>query len=188
MLRLVLKCIHINWLFACRLLSCMIYWWTWRCILKNQEILNTVMKFRNNVSKALQRNVYLSNIACLLLVRMLERFFSFNELGSLIRKQYQNVLNLHVCYYSSQEVIVLDNKKTASVIINGTYVHTTFYPKCNIYHRFFFFLCPLTYVKPLKTTTCLNDLKQWIFKPPSVSTSMNGHNIISRIQRCSIQN
>ena len=92
-------------------------------------------------------------------------------------------------FYSSQEVIVLVNQKTASAIIKGTCEHTSFYPKCNIYHRFFsFFLCPLTYVKPLKMTTCLNGLKQWIFKPPSVSTSMNGHNIISRIQRCSIQN
>ena len=77
-------------------------------------------------------------------------------------------------FYSSQEDIILDNQKTASTIIKGTCVHATFYPKCNIYHRFFF-LCPLTYVKPLKTTTCLNGLKQWIFKRPSVSTSMNGH-------------
>ena len=43
-------------------------------------------------------------------------------------------------FYSSQEVIVLDNQKTASAIIKGTYVHTTFYPKCNIYHRLFFFM------------------------------------------------
>ena len=45
--------------------------------------------------------------------------------------------NLLYYFYSSQDVIVLDNQKTASAIIKGTYVNTTFYPKCNIYHMFF---------------------------------------------------
>ena len=31
------------------------------------------------------------------------------------------------------------NQKMASAIIKGTYIHTTFYSKCNIYHRFLFF-------------------------------------------------